>query len=150
MAEETFNINSPKQLSHILFEKMGIKPPKKTATGYSTAADVLESLQESAPIVKKILEYRTLEKLRSTYVDALPEQVFQKLTGSTAHSINRSLQQGASLAKIRIYKTSPYGQKLAKKFAQLLNLKRPITALFPPTTLKSNCAYSPTYPKIPP
>ncbi len=78
LAGETFNINSPKQLSLILFDKMGLKPPKKTATGYSTAADVLESLQESSPIVKKILEYRTLEKLRSTYVDALPAQVFPK------------------------------------------------------------------------
>jgi DNA polymerase-1 len=75
MAGESFNINSPKQLSVILFEKLGIKPPKRTATGYSTAADVLESLQESSPIVKTILEYRTLEKLRSTYVDALPEQI---------------------------------------------------------------------------
>ncbi len=75
---ETFNINSPKQLSAILFEKMGIKPPKKTTTGYSTAADVLESLQGSNPIVKKILEYRTLEKLRSTYVNALPEQILPK------------------------------------------------------------------------
>ncbi len=74
-AGEEFNINSPKQLSTILFEKMGIKPPKKTTTGYSTAADVLESLQEENPIIKEILEYRTLEKLRSTYVDALPEQV---------------------------------------------------------------------------
>ncbi|MBS0651792.1 MAG: DNA polymerase I [Verrucomicrobia bacterium] len=78
IAGESFNINSPKQLSVILFEKMEIKPPKKTATGYSTAADVLESLQESAPIVKKILEYRTLEKLRSTYVDSLPLQIFPK------------------------------------------------------------------------
>lgn len=75
MAGQQFNLNSPRQLSAILFEKMGIKPPKKTTTGYSTAIDVLESLQEEAPIVKKIIEYRTLEKLRSTYVDALPEQV---------------------------------------------------------------------------
>ncbi len=57
---------------------MGIKPPKKTATGYSTAADVLESLQNSSPIVKKILDYRILEKMRSTYVDALPQQVLPK------------------------------------------------------------------------
>ncbi len=77
-AGEIFNINSPKQLSLILFEKMRIKPPKKTATGYSTAAHVLESLQKSDPIVKKILEYRTLEKLRSTYVDALPEQILPR------------------------------------------------------------------------
>ncbi len=74
-AGETFNLNSPKQLSAILFEKMGIKAPKKTATGYSTAADVLESLKEESPIVGKILEYRTLEKLRSTYVDTLPDQI---------------------------------------------------------------------------
>jgi DNA polymerase-1 len=75
MAGEEFNINSPKQLSAILFEKMGIKPPKKTTTGFSTAIDVLESLQEETPIVKKIIDYRSLEKLRSTYVDALPEQI---------------------------------------------------------------------------
>lgn len=75
LAGETFNLNSPKQLSVILFEKMAIKPPKKTATGYSTSADVLESLQEEAPVIKKILVYRTLEKLRSTYVDALPEEI---------------------------------------------------------------------------
>jgi DNA polymerase-1 len=72
IACETFNINSPKQLSHILFEKMGLKPPKKTQTGFSTSADVLESLQDESPIVKEILLYRSLEKLRSTYVDALP------------------------------------------------------------------------------
>lgn len=75
LAGEKFNLNSPKQLSAILFEKMGIKPPKKTTTGYSTAADVLESLKEESPIIQEILEYRTLEKLRSTYVDSLPEQV---------------------------------------------------------------------------
>ncbi len=74
-AGEQFNINSPKQLSVILFEKMGIKPPKKTTTGYSTAFEVLDSLKEEAPIIKKIIDYRILEKMRSTYVDALPEQV---------------------------------------------------------------------------
>jgi len=70
LAGETFNINSPKQLSHILFEKLGMHPPKKTKTGYSTNSDVLEQLDE--PITKKLLSYRTLEKLRSTYVEALP------------------------------------------------------------------------------
>ncbi len=75
LAGESFNLNSPKQMSKILFEKMGIKPPKKTMTGFSTSADVLETLQESSPIVKEILEYRTLEKLRSTYIDALPDQI---------------------------------------------------------------------------
>lgn len=90
LAGETFNLNSPKQLSAILFEKMGIKPPKKTATGYSTAADVLESLKESSPIVKEIIEYRMLEKLRSTYVDALPEQIFPN-TGRIHCTFNQSV-----------------------------------------------------------
>ncbi len=75
LSEEKFNLNSPKQLSTILFEKLAIKPPKKTMTGFSTSADVLSSLQSAHPIVKKILEYRTLEKLRSTYVDTLPTQI---------------------------------------------------------------------------
>jgi len=75
LAGETFNLNSPKQLSEILFTKMGIKPPKKTATGHSTNADVLESLKHETPLAGKILDYRTLEKLRSTYVEALPQEI---------------------------------------------------------------------------
>ncbi len=70
-AGEAFNINSPKQLGVILFEKMGIKGGKKTKTGYSTAADVLEKLAPDYPIVDKILEYRQLTKLKSTYADGL-------------------------------------------------------------------------------
>ncbi len=70
-AGESFNINSPKQLGVILFEKMGIKGGKKTKTGYSTAADVLEKLAPDHPIVDKILEYRQLTKLKSTYADGL-------------------------------------------------------------------------------
>lgn len=78
LAGEEFNLNSPKQLSEILFTKLGIKPPKKTATGHSTNADVLEFLKAEYPIAEKLLEYRTLEKLRSTYVDILPTEVFEK------------------------------------------------------------------------
>lgn len=70
-AGEEFNINSPKQLGVILFEKMGLSGGKKTKTGYSTAADVLEKLAPEYPIVKDILEYRTLSKLKSTYADGL-------------------------------------------------------------------------------
>jgi len=71
LAGEEFNINSPKQLGVILFEKMGMKGGKKTKTGYSTAADVLEKLRFEHPIVDKILNYRTLAKLKSTYADGL-------------------------------------------------------------------------------
>jgi len=77
-AEETFNLNSPKQLGLVLFEKMGIRPAKKTATGYSTSSDVLESLKDTSPIIGKIIQYRVMEKLRSTYVDALPQQINPK------------------------------------------------------------------------
>ncbi len=68
---EDFNINSPKQLGEILFEKMGIPGGKKTKTGYSTAADVLEKLAPDYPFVADILEYRGLTKLKSTYADSL-------------------------------------------------------------------------------
>ncbi|MBQ7956262.1 MAG: DNA polymerase I [Lachnospiraceae bacterium] len=70
-AGEDFNINSPKQLGEILFEKMKIPGGKKTKTGYSTAADVLEKLAVDYPFVSDILEYRTLTKLKSTYADGL-------------------------------------------------------------------------------
>ncbi len=66
-----FNINSPKQLGEVLFDTMKLPGGKKTKTGYSTAADVLEKLSEEAPIVKDILEYRQLTKLKSTYADGL-------------------------------------------------------------------------------
>ena len=70
-AGEKFNINSPKQLGVILFEKMELPGGKKTKTGYSTAADILEKLAPEHPIVKDILEYRQLAKLKSTYADGL-------------------------------------------------------------------------------
>ena len=74
-AGEDFNINSPKQLGEILFEKMQIPGGKKTKTGYSTAADVLEKLAPDYPFVADILEYRALTKLKSTYADGLATQI---------------------------------------------------------------------------
>ncbi len=71
MAGEVFNINSPKQLGVVLFEKMAIPGGKKTKTGYSTAADVLEKLAPEYPVIHKILEYRQYAKLKSTYADGL-------------------------------------------------------------------------------
>lgn len=68
---ETFNINSPKQLGVILFEKLGLPHGKKTKTGYSTSADILDKLAPEYPVVSKILEYRQLTKLKSTYADGL-------------------------------------------------------------------------------
>ncbi len=72
---EQFNINSPKQLGEILFEKMGLPHGKKTKTGYSTAADILEKLAVDYPVVSDILEYRQLTKLKSTYADGLANYI---------------------------------------------------------------------------
>ena len=66
-----FNINSPRQLGEVLFERIGLPAPKKTKTGYSTSAEVLERLRDEHPIIAHILEYRRLTKLKSTYVDGL-------------------------------------------------------------------------------
>jgi len=74
LAGEEFNLNSPKQLGTILQEKLHI-PLKKTATGFSTSADILENLTEEYPITQNILDYRALEKLRSTYVESLPNDI---------------------------------------------------------------------------
>ena len=71
LAGEEFNINSPKQLGVILFEKMGLSHGKKTKSGYSTDAKVLEDLRDESPIIEEILEYRQLMKLKSTYCDGL-------------------------------------------------------------------------------
>lgn len=71
-AGERFNINSPKQLSEILFQKLRLPPVKKTKTGYSTDVDVLEELAAEHELPREIIEYRTLSKLKGTYVDALP------------------------------------------------------------------------------
>ena len=81
-AGEEFNINSPKQLGVILFEKMHMPYGKKTKTGYSTSAEVLEKLRFEDPIVEMILEYRQLAKLKSTYADGLAVFINERMEGS--------------------------------------------------------------------
>ena len=88
-AGEEFNINSPKQLGVILFEKMQLPNGKKTKTGYSTAADVLDKLAPDYPIVKDILEYRKLSKLKSTYADGLANFIDE--TGKIHTSFNQTI-----------------------------------------------------------
>ena len=75
LAGEKFNINSTKQLGEILFEKLGLPAIKKTKTGYSTAADVLEKLQHQHPIIEELLNYRQLSKLQGTYLAGLPKYI---------------------------------------------------------------------------
>ena len=74
-SDSTFNINSTKQLGELLFEKLGLPPVKKTKTGYSTNADVLEKLKNKHPIIPAIMDYRMLTKLKSTYADGLIKEI---------------------------------------------------------------------------
>ena len=90
LAGEPFQINSPKQLQKILFDDLGLTPIKKTKTGYSTDVGVLEELAQEHPLPKKVLEYRTLEKLRGTYVEALPKLINPK-TGRIHTSFNQAV-----------------------------------------------------------
>jgi DNA polymerase-1 len=90
LAGEEFNINSPKQLGVILFEKLGLPVIKKTKTGYSTSAEVLEKLADKHEIIEKILEYRQIIKLKSTYIDGLIS-VIDLNTGKVHSSFNQTI-----------------------------------------------------------
>ncbi|GEP84116.1 DNA polymerase I [Staphylococcus piscifermentans] len=97
-AGEEFNINSPKQLGVVLFEKLELPVIKKTKTGYSTAVDVLEQLQGEHPIIDDILEYRQLSKLQSTYIEGL-QKVIQKDHRIHTH-FNQTLAQTGRLSSV--------------------------------------------------
>jgi DNA polymerase I len=97
LAAEEFNINSPKQLGVILFEKLGLQTIKKTKTGYSTSADVLEKLQHDHEIIEEILHYRQLGKLQSTYIEGLLKVVNPK-THKIHTRFNQALTQTGRLS----------------------------------------------------
>lgn len=99
LAGESFNLNSPKQLGPILFEKLGLPVIKKTKTGYSTAADVLEQLRDKHPIIPKLLLYRQLGKLQSTYIEGLLK-VVDKKTHKIHTRFNQALTQTGRLSSI--------------------------------------------------
>jgi DNA polymerase I len=90
MAGGAFNLNSPKQLQTVLFDRLGLKPQRKTSTGYSTDVDVLTALAEEHPLPGKLLEYRQLSKLLSTYVQSLPKLVNPR-TGCVHTSFNQAV-----------------------------------------------------------
>lgn len=98
LAGEAFNINSPKQLGVILFEKLQLPAVKKTKTGYSTAADVLEKLAPLHPIIEKIMHYRELGKLQSTYVEGLQKVV--KQDGKIHTRYTQTLTQTGRLSSV--------------------------------------------------
>ena len=97
LAGEAFNINSPKQLGTILFEKLGLPILKKTKTGYSTSADVLEKLENQHEIVREILHYRQLGKIQSTYIEGLLK-VVDPTTNKVHTRFNQALTQTGRLS----------------------------------------------------
>lgn len=109
LAGEEFNINSPKQLGEILFGKLGLKGGKKTKTGWSTSADVLEKLKDKDEIVGKVMEYRTYAKLKSTYADGLLS-VRDEKTGKIFSTFNQTVT-----ATGRISSTEPNLQNIPIK-----------------------------------
>ncbi len=94
-----FNINSPKQLGEILFDKLGLPPVKKTKTGYSTDAETLEKLQDQHEIVAHLLHYRTLVKLNSTYVEGLMKEIHES-DGKVHTTFNQALAATGRLSSI--------------------------------------------------
>lgn len=91
MAGEEFNLNSPKQIGEVLFDKLGLPGAKKTKSGtHSTSFEILENLADKFPVVQKILDYREIQKLLSTYIDALPLQILEK-TGRVHSSFNQTV-----------------------------------------------------------
>lgn len=119
LAGEEFNINSPKQLGTVLFEKLGLPAKKKTKSGYSTNADVLESLAPDYPIVSLILEYRTLAKLKSTYCDGLqkciaPDGRIHSTLNQTETKTGRISSTEPNLQNIPV--RTPVGRELRKFF----------------------------------
>ena len=126
-AGEEFNINSPKQLGVILFEKLGMPNGKKTKSGYSTAAGVLEKLAPDYPFVEKILEYRQLAKLKSTYADGLA--VYIKDDGRIYGKFNQTIT-----ATGRISSTEPNLQNIPIR----MQMGRAIRKVFVP---KEGCVY---------
>ena len=121
LAGEEFNINSPKQLGVILFEKLGLKGGKKTKTGWSTSADILEKLADKDEIVGKILEYRSYTKLKSTYADGLAEVIAED--GRIHSTFNQTIT-----ATGRISSTEPNLQNIPIK----MELGRQLRKVFVP------------------
>ena len=120
LTKEEFNINSPKQLGVILFEELGLIPIKKTKTGYSTTHSVLEKLINKHPIISLVIEYRTYQKLKTTYIDGLFD-VINKTSSRIHTSLNQTVTVTGRLSSSNpnlqnIPVRLPFGRKIRKVF----------------------------------
>jgi DNA polymerase-1 len=122
LAGETFNINSPKQLGEILFDKLGLPVQKKTKTGYSTDIEVLERLQGMHPIIDKIIDYRQVMKIKSTYIDGLLH-VIHPSSGKVHTSFNQTVT-----ATGRISSTEPNLQNIPVRVELGRRIRKVFTA----------------------
>ncbi len=134
LSGEIFNINSPKELSKILFEKLKLPTLKKTKTGFSTNAEVLDSLAEKHEIIPKILEYRQLGKLKSTYIDALPLLVNSQ-TGRLHTTFSQTTAETGRLAS-----TNPNLQNIPIRSSLGKKIREAFVA--PPKTVLLSADYS--------
>ncbi|MCX6381443.1 MAG: DNA polymerase, partial [Armatimonadetes bacterium] len=134
LAGEIFNLNSPKQLQVVLFEKMQLPTGKKIRTGYSTGADLLDQLAGEHEIARKILEYREISKLKSTYADALP-----KLRNPSTGRIHTSLNQTVASTG-RLSSTEPNVQNIPVRSEVGREIRRAFTA--PKGKILLSCDYS--------
>ena len=118
LAGEEFNINSPKQLGEVLFEKLKLPMAKKNKTGYSTGVEILEKLKTTHPIIEKLLEYRQIGRLNSTYVEGLVPYINNK-----THKIHSSFHQTVT-ATGRISSTDPNLQNIPTRYELGKNLRK--------------------------
>lgn len=132
LAGEPFNINSPKQLQQILYDKIGLQPVRKNKSGYSTDMDTLEALADQHPLPGAVLEYRSLEKLRGTYVEALPKLVHPE-TGRIHTSFNQAVAATGRLSSSNpnlqnIPARTDLGRRIRQGFVASAPSKRLISA----------------------
>ena len=137
-AGEEFNVNSTPQLRTILFEKLGLVPVKKTKTGPSTDADSLQKMADEHPIVEDLLRYREVEKLRSTYADALPPLIrcrrsHPRDVQADRHHHRPDLERGAEPPE------RPRAHRRRSRDPQRVHRRRRVRACSPPTTRRSSC-----------
>ena len=147
-AGEEFNVNSTPQLRTILFEKLGLIPVKKTKTGPSTDADSLQKMADEHPIVEDLLRYREVEKLRSTYADALPPLIARRRSHprhvqADRHHHRPHLERGAEPAE------RAGAHRRRPRDAARVHRRPTAGACSPPTTRRSSCACSRTSPRTP-
>lgn len=146
-----FNINSGIQLNEVLFDKLGLPTTGlkklRASDRFSLTADVLETMADLHPIIAAILKYRQLAKLKSTYVDALPQLINRTRDAFIPPTTRLAQQLGASHQTIPTCRISPSARTKAVRFGEHLSPLR-ITSCWPPTTRRSSCACSPISPAI--